>query len=151
MIRDATLADIDALVDLARFFVPKVGAATLSEKRFRPEICKLIKAENSMVLIAEHENAIVGCLIGQLGRVWYSDDLYATDLGFVVRPEYSGLYAWLMAKKFIRWAKSDKRVVEVTMQISSGLGDTERVGKMYESLGLKHMGGCYTVATRAPT
>lgn len=144
MIREATLSDIGALLDLAAFFVPKVGSATLSERRFRPEIRGLIKSEHTLVLVAEHEDEIVGCLIGQVGRVWYSDDLYATDIAFVVRPEFSGLYAWLMAKKFIRWAKSDKRVVEVTMQISSGFGDTERVGKMYESLGLTSMGGCYT-------
>lgn len=149
MIRDATLADIDALVDLARFFVPKVGAATLSEKRFRPEICKLIKSESAIVLIAEHEGDVVGGLVGQIGRVWYSDDLYATDLAFVVRAEYSGLYAWLLAKKFIRWAKSDERVVEVTMQISSGMGDVERVGRLYESLGLANMGGCYTMRVRS--
>lgn len=149
MIREATLFDIDALVDLARFFVPKVGAATLSEKRFRPEICKLIKSESAIVLIAEHEGDVVGGLVGQIGRVWYSDDLYATDLAFVVRAEYSGLYAWLLAKKFIRWAKSDERVVEVTMQISSGMGDVERVGRLYESLGLANMGGCYTMRVRS--
>ncbi len=149
MIREATLSDIDALVDLARFFVPKVGAATLSEKRFRPEICKLIKSESAIVLIAEHEGDVVGGLVGQIGRVWYSDDLYATDLAFVVRAEYSGLYAWLLAKKFIRWAKSDERVVEVTMQISSGMGDVERVGRLYESLGLANMGGCYTMRVRS--
>ena len=149
MIREATLGDIDAILELARYFVPKVGVAELSEKRFRPELGRLIKSEHMIALVAEHEGRIVGCLLGQVGRVWYSEDCYATDIGFVVLPEYSGIYAWLMARKFIRWAKAQPKVVEVTMQISSGLGDIERTGKMYESIGLKKMGGCYTVALKS--
>lgn len=149
MIREATLSDIDALLELARYFVPLTGAASLSERRFRPELCKIIKSEHMLALVAEHEGKVVGCLLGQIGRVWYSEDCYATDIGFVVLPDYSGIYAWLMAKKFVRWAKEQPKVVEVTMQISSGLGDTDRTGKMYESIGLKKMGGCYTVAVNA--
>jgi hypothetical protein len=145
MIREAVIGDINALAELARFFVPKVGAATLSESRFRPAMNQLIKSDNALILVAEHEGEIVGAFVGQVMRVWYSDDYYATDLAFVVQPKYAGLYGWLMAKRFIRWAKAMPKVVDVTLQVSSGMDAEGRIGKMYESLGLAHVGGCYTL------
>lgn len=145
MIREASLSDIDALVALGEFFAPKAGAARFSEKMFRPEIRKIIKSPHAIVLVAEHEGSIVGALVGQICKVWYSEDLYATDLAFVVRPEYSGYYAWLMAKRFVRWARSESRVVEVTMQVSSGMESADRTGAMYQALGMSRVGGCYTL------
>lgn len=146
MIREASISDIRGLAELARYFAPTAGLARLSESRFKPAINQLIKSPNAMVLVAEHEGEVVGALIGQVTRVWYSDDYYATDLAFVVRPECSGIYAWIMVKRFIRWAKAQPKVVDVTMQVSSGLDADGRIGQMYEQLGLKNMGGCYTLS-----
>lgn len=147
MIREAELRDMHQLVELAKYFVPRIGYASLSEAKFRPAMNQLIKSPHAIVLVAENEEGeLVGVLIAQCMRIWYSDDYYATDLGFVVKPEHSGVYAWLMAKRFIRWAKAQPRVVDITMQISSGLDEGNRIGQMYEALGLKRMGGCYTMS-----
>lgn len=146
MIREACIGDISQLTDLARYFAPKAGLAALSESRFKPAMNQLIKSPNAIVLVAEHEGVLVGALVGQATRVWYSDDYYATDIAFVVKPEFSGFYAWIMVKRFIRWAKAQPKVVDVTMQVSSGLDTDGRIGRMYEQLGLKNMGGCYTLS-----
>lgn len=145
MIRQAALSDIDGIVDLAKHFYGQMDGGRFSEKIFRPNIRALIKSERSFVLVCEHEGKISGILIGVIDRLWYSEDMIAHDLAFAVKPEVSGLYAWLMVKQFMRWAKSKPGVVDITMQVSSGLGDTERVGALYETLGMKKMGGCYSL------
>lgn len=145
MIRTATLSDIDGIVELAKHFYGQMEGGRFSEKIFRPNIRMLIKSENSIVILCEHDGKISGALIGVIDRLWYSEDFVAHDLAFAVKPKASGLYAWLMAKQFIRWAKSKPNVVDITMQVSSGLGEAERVGALYEALGMKKMGGCYSL------
>jgi hypothetical protein len=145
VIRDANLSDIDGLCELAEYFFSKMPGGKFSEKVFRPNIRMLIKSPTARVIVAVHDGKIAGCLIGVVEKLWFSEDLIAHDVAFGVKPEVSGLYAWIMARQFIRWARSHKKVVDVTMQISSGLGDPERVGMLYEALGMKKMGGCYSL------
>jgi hypothetical protein len=94
--------------------------------------------------VAEVDGEIVGCLAGQVMRQSFVDIRYATDLAFVVMPNHPA-QAVALARHFIHWAKAQKNVKEVTLQISSGLANADRVSEMYEKLGLKKMGSCHTV------
>ena len=145
MIREATLSDLDGLVALGDHFYSSMQGGRFSEKAFRPSMRMLIKSPSSIVLVAEHEGKIVGCLIGVIERLWYSEDKIAHDLAFGVKPEVSGMYARMMIREFVKWAKSHKDVADITMQVSSGIGDPDRIGRLYEASGLKKMGGCYSL------
>ncbi len=83
-----------------------------------------------------------GLLLGLIDDLFFSRYNYATDVTFYVRERYRHLVPG-MVKRFMTWAESKPRVVYVALGISSGIGDLERVGKVYESLGLSKIGGIY--------
>jgi hypothetical protein len=144
MIRAATYADIPALIAIGALYAPQISAHyDLDEPQIKKTLLFLMASKRGCVFVSEVCGEIVGLLIGQIDRLWFSKKFYATDIAFLVKPGHP-MQGYLMAKRFVNWAKSFNDVIDVTMQISSGLGDTDRIGRMYERLGLKRVGGCFT-------
>lgn len=131
----------------------EVGRVTLDRSIINAEIYDLqarklmLRACNDMSMalwVAEHNNKIVGFMLVIKEQHWFSRSKYASDICFCVNPQY-GNYAPLMIKRFIKWAKSDPKITDITLGISSGLDLDERAGRMYQNIGFTKVGGIYAL------
>jgi hypothetical protein len=83
-----------------------------------------------------------GFMLGAVQQLWFSRARYATDLLTLVDKTAEG-YGAIMIRRFIAWAKKQPKVVDITMGVGSAMGDSDRVGELYEGLGLARLGGIY--------
>jgi len=117
----------------------------LDDKKFRMLVASLIAIKLGNVwVVVDDDDKPQGFLLGLVEDLFYSRQRYATDLAVYVRDGYRHLAPRLF-REFIKWAKSKPRVVQITLGLASGIGDPDRVGRMYEKLGLFRVGGIYSV------
>ena len=113
------------------------------ESKFKLFVAGLMGIKNGTVLVIVDDNdKPQGFLLGVVEELFFSRKRMATDLAVYVRKEYRHL-APKMFKEFIKWAESKSRMAQITLGISSGIGEPERVGKMYNSLGFTQTGGIF--------
>lgn len=113
------------------------------EVKFKTFVAGLMGIKTGTVLvIVDDDDKPQGFMLGIVEELFFSKKRMATDLAVYVREGYRHL-APKMFKEFIKWAESKSRMAQITLGISSGIGDTERVGKMYNSLGFAQTGGIY--------
>ena len=144
-VRLADIPDIDAIVELGRELLSKSVYQGIKpdEQKFKVTVAGLIGHKRGVVyVIVDDDNKPQGFFLGMVEELFFSSKQYATDLAVYVRDGYRNL-APRMYNKFIAWAKNKPKVVEITLGVSSGIGDTERVGDLYEKLGLSRVGGLY--------
>lgn len=145
MIRLATYKDLDSIIEIGRATAAEISPHyVVDEFKARKTLLFLIGARRGCVLVAENKaGEVIGFIAGQIDALWFSKSCYATDVAFLVKSGYP-MQSYLLAKTFVQWAKSFDDVVDITLNISSGLDPKGRLGKLYERLGLKPMGGCYS-------
>lgn len=145
MIRLATYEDLDQILEIGRTVAPKISAHYLVDDfKSRKTLLFLMNARRGCVFVAENKAGdVVGFIAGQVDSLWFSKACYATEIAFLVERG-NPVQVFLLAKRFIRWAKAMPDVVDITLNISSGLDTDNRLGRLYECLGLKPMGGCYS-------
>ena len=113
------------------------------EQAFRMLVAGIMGSnKGTVLLIVDDDDKPQGFLIGIVEELFFSRVRYGTDIALFVREGYRNLAPRLI-KKFIAWAKSKPRVKHITLGLSSGIGDPDRVGRMYENLGLSRVGGIY--------
>lgn len=145
MIRLATHKDLTAILEIGRATAAEISQHyVVDEFKTRKTLLFLMGARRGCVFVAENKAGdVVGFIAGQADALWFSKACYATDIAFLVKPG-NPVQGFLLAKRFIRWAKAIPDVVDITLNISSGMDLNNRLGRMYERLGLKPMGGCYS-------
>jgi hypothetical protein len=146
-IRLGDIPDMQAIVDLGYELLDESVAYSgikADEQMFRTMVASMMGQKLTRVfLVVDDDDKPQGFLLGLVDSLFFSRDRYATDIAIYVRDGYRHL-APRLAKEFITWAESKPRVRQITLGISSGIGDQERIGKMYETLGLSRVGGIYT-------
>lgn len=121
------------------------GGIQMNDLKFKKTVANCISSKLGCCFVADDSDGVpAGFILGVADTPFYSDERFATDLAFYVRPEARSLGAWL-ATRFLRWARSVPGVTDISMAISSGMGDVDRIGHMYERLGMKRVGGLYTM------
>lgn len=151
MIRLASAEDIPQLLDIGEKAIKESGhPARFDRKKTRQMIFNLIlaqrKGNNHRVWVLFNSGVVCGVFIGQIDTLYFSQDKYATDLIFYVLPEHRG-HGVKLVRKFVEWASSHKKVVDITLQQSSGI-DMERTSKLYARIGFKLVGGCFVKYAR---
>lgn len=145
MIRQGRLEDIQPIFEIGQWYLDQIhDGYKIDWKQGPKDLRFLINSKQARVLVAEVDGKVVGALIGQVVKQAFVDIRYATDLAFIVKPGHP-IQAVMLARHFIHWARKQPNVREVTLQISSGLRNNERVARMYEKLGMKNMGACFTL------
>lgn len=145
MIRRGKLEDIPKLLDIGQWYLDQIHDGLKIDRKAAPKDLRyLMSSATGVVLVAEKDGEIVGGLAGQVVKQSFVDVRFATDLAFVVKPG-NPVMAVMLARRFIQWARGQKNVKEITLQISSGLANADRVARMYEKLGLRNMGACFTL------
>ncbi len=139
MIREAEYKDIPKLVEYLRGVHQEYARkAKFSDDAVRKVLGIAVsnkKLHNAWV--ADIDGEIEGILIGVSHQLWYSTQKEVVDLIFHVseKARGSGFY---MARKFQKWAARVPGVAEI--YLSETTGPNERLHKMYDRMGMKHVG-----------
>ncbi len=144
-IRPGDIPDMDAICELGSELLEDslYGGIKPDETKFRLFVAGLMgHNKGSVLLVVDDDDKPQGFLLGMVDTLFFSQKCYATDMAVYVREEYRHLAPGLF-KRFIAWAESKPKVAQIILGQSSGIGDPDRVGRMYEHLGLSHVGGIY--------
>jgi len=86
--------------------------------------------------LAWRDDKVIGLISGYCAEHYFTEDIYAYESMFYVRPEYrKGRTALLLLRTFEKWAK-DNNCVEISVGISTEI-DTEKTASFYEKLKYK--------------
>ena len=146
-IRLADIPDIDEITKLGSELLEQSVYAGIKPdvSKFRLMVAGLIGSKTAVVyVVTDDDDKPQGFFLGVIDDLFFSRQRIATDLAVYVRKAFRS-QAPKMFRMFIKWAKSKPRVAEISFGISSGIGNVDRVGRMYENLGLAHVGGIYRV------
>lgn len=114
----------------------------LSDEKCRRTIATIVSSPTQFAYVAEKENEVCGVLLGVVDEWIWSRKKEASDVFFYVNDKCRGS-GYFLAKKFLEWAGDRSDVKLIGMANSSGIGDSERVEKLFKRLGLKRVGGIY--------
>lgn len=146
MIREATPADIPALIELGTRMHRESRYAT---SPFDPNKCeelahKMILIPSGCLLVAEKTHNVVGWMCGGITEQWFSHQPIAFEYGLFIAPEHrDGSAGPRLVRAFMRWAKTQGAAV-INMGISTGIHE-ERTGQLYARLGLRRVGLLYSM------
>lgn len=140
-VRAAKPVDIPAMLECAK----RAHAASeykdipAKELGFKQMAAYLIGSAKGCALVLERHGRIHGFVLGEVQPIGYLEGNLATA-SLLYADKGVGYAGALLVRRFIEWARSQRRVVDISMAISSGIGDPETVAKVYEREGLKRMG-----------
>ena len=140
MIRDGRHEDIPAIIDIGQSLKSETDKTPVNLKKAAAVLRTAISSAQHCLFVAEVNGKVVGFLVGGIQDIWYNDDKVASDLGFMTRDGFEDQAVWLL-RRFLRWAR--EKNVPALMGLSTGLESSVRTGKLYETHGLKLMGGMY--------
>ena len=143
-IRKARAEDITAAIEVGKLILDRsVIQGELNPLYARKAMLRCINDKSMAMWVAERKGKVVGFLMAIKEQHWFSADKYAADICFCIHPTYKGFGSG-MVHKFIEWAKSDPKVKDINLAISSGLDTEGRAGQMYQKLGFAQVGGVYS-------
>jgi hypothetical protein len=143
MIRPATIADIDPIVEMARPFLDYSMFADhtqINDDDLIQALCNLL--DNGIILVAEKDSKIIGALCGMMSQFWFSPKTkVAIELGWWIQEEHrSGMSAVRLLNAFEDWAKNMGASVVSLSDLR--VADDYPAGKLFNKLG-------YSVVERA--
>jgi hypothetical protein len=149
-VRLAEYEDITGAMAVGKTILARsVVDAEVFDLQARKTLLRGISDANMSLWVAEHNNKIVGFFLAIKEQHWFSRDKYASDICFCLEDSH-GNYAPSMIRRFIKWAKQDVKVKDITLGISSGLDKDGRTGRMYQNLGFTPVGGIYSLLEKQP-
>lgn len=143
IIRNATLLDITSIVEMAKLMhsQSRFKRFNYDKEKMKELVTNLINNESGILIVME-DVSLVGGIMGIVAEQYFGRDKAATDLGLFVQPDSrNAKIAIKLITEYIKQAK-DKGAIDVCIGNSTGR-ELELVGKLYESLGFKMMGGVY--------
>ena len=140
MIRAANVSDIHKVLELAKKMHPHSSYRhiPIDEGKFKKLFAVMVCSKQAWVWVAEYDDKITAVLMGMKDEVFFSRKKAVTDVLFLSLK--GGGY---LARRFVKWAKSDPAVIDIRVGLTSGMKSAERTGLAYEKLGLKNVGAIY--------
>lgn len=141
MIRRAQHADIPEIIRLSEtmHMESRYRALPYNGAKFAGLLRGLIDTDSGLVVVAEKDGGLIGAIAGMVTDHFFADAKIAYEFGLYVEPAQRGTLAgYRLAKAYIDWA-TEQGADQIDMGITTGIAE-ERTGKMYERLGLKHVG-----------
>ena len=114
----------------------------LDEKILWKNIQVCVLSAEHLVNVVDVAGSVEGVFIGVTHQLWYSKKKQSTDLFFYVTDKGRGWGSSLL-RAYIRWARTNKGVAEITLGITSGIGDMNRTRQLYERMGAIKMGDSF--------
>jgi GNAT superfamily N-acetyltransferase len=138
MIRRATLADLPELMEMARDMhrTTEFSAFSLHVDKLERYLRGVL--QDAFVVLSPGR----GFFAGDVGPLWFSEELCAWDRILYVYPQHRGkMLGVRFISLFEAWAK-DQGARAVIIAVSSGV-DVARTGKLFEHRGYSCLGGVY--------
>jgi hypothetical protein len=153
-VRRANFVDIPRIVAISREAHERsiyANNATFDEIQTKQLCARSIQRHGhtnycgTLVLVSETSSVVHGFIIGLLDLVYpVLKELVATDLLFIGDDSADPRDAIKMVREVIRWAEGNPKVIEVHLGVTDAVnGDWQRVGALYEHLGLVQCGGMF--------
>lgn len=138
MIRNATPADVPALVDLGALMAaesPRYRRYRFSAQKLTMLFERLIASEDGFLMMAERGERPIGVMAATVMEHWMSDDKIACDFGLFIDPAQRG---GMLAARFVctyrQWAR-ERGAIDTFLGISTGV-HVEQTARFYKTLGL---------------
>jgi len=137
MIRFGEIADIPRVAEIGARLHAESSFKDLDYSHEKVEaMCHTLHAAGFFV-VAVKDDAVVGAMLGDVYRPWYSNDLVGIDYSLYIEPEHrNGLMAVKMIKRFEDWCTM-MGAVQIRPGISTGNPNATR---LYQALGFKPVG-----------
>jgi hypothetical protein len=143
LVRPATCDDVAAIIAIGRV----MHAESLHYSRYPYDERKLhrlalgmLEDPNSILLVAEQDEIVVGVLAGFVSAFYFSSARSAADLILYVLPEHRGSSAFIRLVGKFETAAIARRANEVVIAVSAEI-DAEKTIGMLERLGYQNIGG----------
>ena len=94
------------------------------------------------IWVVEKDGEICGALGVVSQELWFSKRHYATNLFLCTNNKGKGSAGFLL-RKFKKWVNSRPLIRDVTLAVTSELGNADRVEQLYRAVGFKRLGGIY--------
>lgn len=141
MIRQATVLDIDRIVDLAFKYNKETvtGAYSMDREYISNLLVPVMTHPDHLFLVAVDGVEIVGMFWGCATQpLPWTQDIAGIDITFYVLPEYRGRpFGVRMINRWAEWCKS-KGCVDARLCAASGITN-ERTLKLYQSRGFNQL------------
>lgn len=147
MIRDATLDDVPALVELGALMAaesPHYAHLPYSPAKMDRLFHTLIESADGFLMLAEANGVVVGVMAAMIGEHWMSEARIATDFGVYLNADHRGSSAAArMVKRFLKWA-DERGSMQTTLGISTEV-NVDQTARFYALLGLRQFGLLFEV------
>lgn len=144
IVRPATAADIDRLVDLGEKLhaESRLPFPPLSRKKTRENLEILLGSGAVFSAVAERDGKIVGALNGFMSSYFFAEPPIAIQEIFYVVPEARGsMAAYRLIRAFEDWAK-ERGAWEIQIHQRTNI-NAEHAERFFERIGYEHMGGTF--------
>ena len=144
MIRDAKLRDIPELIEFLKPFHDNAGYRDISvnDKVVKTNLIDMLSSQMHKIWLVERDGEICAALGVVSTELWFTKRHFATNLFLCSNNKGKGSAGFLL-RKFKKWVDSRPIIKDVTLGVTSEIGDTKRVGKLYQAVGFKRLGGLY--------
>ena len=144
MIRDATLKDVAELIEFLTPFHDNGGYKDISINRdiAKKNLTAMFSSKMHHIWVVEKDGQICAALGVVSTELWFSRRHYATNLFFCSNNKGRGSGGFLL-RKFRVWCSERPIIRDVTLGVTSEIGDVERVEKLYQAIGFKKLGGLF--------
>jgi hypothetical protein len=147
MIRLGNHNDINQIIEIGKSVIDRsltFDCGVDSDKAGK--VLRRAMSDKKMELfVAVKADQVVGFLLALKDEHWFSRSMYGTDLAFCVDPAHLDQGVWLF-RRFKRWCNSQN--LPIMMGLSTGMDVSGRTGEMYQTHGLKSVGGIFATVKK---
>jgi len=142
--REATLKDVDKLIDFLKPFHEEGGYSDISidQKVSKSNLQTMLSSNMHKIWIIERDGEICAALGVVSQELWFTKRHYATNLFLCANNKGKGTAGFLL-RRFKRWVDSRPIIKDVTLAVTSEIGEPQRVEQLYQAVGFKRLGGLY--------
>ena len=141
MIREATTADVDRMLELGEAMHRESRYAPLAwnADRVRAMIAALIGSQDGLAIVAERSGRIVGGFLGEISPFYFSDATVASDYAvFLDKSERGGITAARLIREFVEWA-DQRGATRIQIGVTTGI-TVDSTCRLFERLGFVETG-----------
>ena len=144
MLREGTLKDVNPLIEFLKPFHEGGGYKdiALQTKQARFNLQVMLSSPMHKIWVIERDGEICASLGVVSQELWFTKRHYATNLFLCANNKGKGSAGFLL-RRFKRWVDERPIIKDVTLAVTSEIGDIERVEKLYQAVGFKRLGGVF--------
>ena len=142
--REATLKDVQPLIDFLTPFHEEGAYQDIPIQRrlTSSNLQSMLSSPMHKIWVVERDGRICSALGVVSQELWFTKRHYATNLFLCTNNKGKGTAGFLL-RRFKKWVNSRPIIKDVTLAVTSEIGDIERVEKLYQAVGFKRLGGVF--------